>query len=63
MISLKIFFNGKYFKSKQTELQASFSSLNRPLELNDYSYGVIITLFDRNLFLRIVISVGITIFL
>jgi hypothetical protein len=30
-----------------------FSLWNRPLELNDYSYKIIILLFGRNLFLRI----------
>jgi hypothetical protein len=41
--------------------KASFGSQNRPLEWNGYSYGMIILLFDRGLFLGIDIPIGIPI--
>jgi hypothetical protein len=37
-----------------------FGSQNTPLEWNGYSYGMLILLFGKGLFLGIVISMGIT---
>jgi hypothetical protein len=45
-----------YYKFK-----TSFDSRNRLLEWNDYSYGIVIVLFGRGLFLGIVIPIGIVI--
>jgi len=36
----------------------SFGLWNRPLEWNDYFYGITILLFDRDLFLGIVIPIN-----
>jgi hypothetical protein len=45
----------------QKYLKALFGSWNRPPKWNDYFYGIVIFLFDRGLFLAIVIPMGITI--
>jgi hypothetical protein len=42
-------------------LKASFGLRNKPLELNEYSIGIVIILFGKGLFLGIVIPIGMTI--
>jgi hypothetical protein len=42
---------------------ASFGLRNRPSEWNDYSYGIVILIFGRDLFFGIVIPIEISILL
>jgi hypothetical protein len=48
---------------ENNKTKAPFDSQNRPLEWNGYSYGIVILLFGMDLFIGIIIPIGIPIHL